>query len=214
MEQAVSPLSEQNELSPASQIDDEDNARSATYAILASLLSDIPSQDVIDYLCHIDSPANGENPGEVGEAWQQLKQSAIDSQPVELDDEYHDLFVGVGRGEVVPYGSWHLTGFLMEKPLSELRDDLRSLGFEPDPDTKQPEDHIAAICETMSIAITAEDIEGYQQRRFFMRHLYPWAGKFFTQLQEAKKANFYRSVGFLGERFIQLEIQYLNIQEH
>jgi len=177
------------------------------------LFNDIPSQDVIDYLKHIDVSVDGAI-GEVGQAWQQLRDAAVDCDAESLDDEYHALFVGVGRGEVMPYGSWQLTGFLMDKPLSDLRDDLRILGFEADKDRKEPEDHIAAICETMSILITSEDIEGYQQRRFYMRHLHPWAEKFFIEVQQAKAANFYKSVGLLGQRFIQLENQYLNIQEH
>ncbi len=195
-------------------IDQEDQARSGTYMILASVLSDIPSQDLIDYLRHIESPETGEDPGEIGEAWQALKEAALETDRDALDDEYHALFIGVGRGEVVQYGSWHMTGFLMDTPLSELRDDLRSLGFEPDPDVKEPEDHISAICETMSILINADDIESFQQRRFFIRHLHPWAEKFFREVQEAKSADFYRAVGLLGERFIKLENQYLNIQEH
>jgi TorA maturation chaperone TorD len=182
--------------------------------ILASLLSDIPSQDLIDYLCHIESPENGQDPGEIGDAWQRLKQEALNLDMEKLDDEYHALFIGVGRGEIVQYGSWHLTGFLMDTPLSELRDDLRSLGFESNPDQKEPEDHISAICETMSILINSDDIESYQQRRFFIRHLHPWAEKFFRELQSAKSANFYQAVGMLGERFIKLENLYLNIQEH
>ncbi|MGB5706835.1 MAG: molecular chaperone TorD family protein [Arenicellales bacterium] len=214
MEQTVSSADGNDSQQLASLIDQEDQARSSTYMILASLLSDIPSQDLIDYLCHIESPENGQDPGEIGVAWQRLKQEALNLDMEKLDDEYHALFIGVGRGEIVQYGSWHLTGFLMDTPLSELRDDLRSLGFESNPDQKEPEDHISAICETMSILINSDDIESYQQRRFFIRHLHPWAEKFFRELQSAKSANFYQAVGMLGERFIKLENLYLNIQEH
>ena len=213
MEQVSLPAGDSESQKLSSFIDDEDQTRSSVYAILASLFNDIPSQDVIDYLKHIDVSVDGAI-GEVGQAWQQLRDAAVDCDAESLDDEYHALFVGVGRGEVMPYGSWQLTGFLMDKPLSDLRDDLRILGFEADKDRKEPEDHIAAICETMSILITSEDIEGYQQRRFYMRHLHPWAEKFFIEVQQAKAANFYKSVGLLGQRFIQLENQYLNIQEH
>ena len=220
MQEVVSPTGEtDNGCEPGNKpissiLNDEDQARAATYAILAALLSDIPTPDTVDYLRHISSPVDGEHVGEVGEAWQELKMAADQADLEALDDEYHDLFIGVGRGEIIPYGSWHITGFLMDKPLSDLRDDLRALGFESDPDSKEPEDHIAAICETMSILIGADDVEGYQQRRFYLKHLYPWAQKFFEQLQQAKKADFYRAVGLLGQRFIQLENQYLNVQEH
>lgn len=198
----------------ASQLSDEDQARSGTYSILSSLLSDIPDQDLVDYLLHIEKPQPDQEIGHMGQAWQELNAAAQATDPVALDDEFHALFVGVGRGEVIPYASWHLTGFLMDKPLSELRDDMRMLGFEPDPELKEPEDHISAICETMAILIIADDIEGFQQRRFYLQHIHPWAEKFFKTLSEAESANFYRAVGNFGQQFIQLENQYLNVQEH
>ena len=215
---SLNEAEQKNELL-ASSLLDEDQARSSTYAILAGLLSDVPNQDLMDYLSHIPAVEANQTPleksaGELGEAWQHLKVLAEDTSNEDIDDEYHALFIGVGRGEVIPFGSWHMTGFLMDKPLGELRQDLQQLGFEPDPNLKEPEDHIAAICETMSILITAEDIEGYQQRRFYMQHLLPWGEKFFKELGSAKSSNFYRGVGLLGERFLRFENQYLNIQEH
>ena len=214
MEQVSATAGDIDNNNLASLINDEDQARSGVYMTLANLFTDIPSQDLIESLCNINQPEPTTEIGAVGEAWQQLKQAADNSTPEALDDEYHALFIGVGRGEVIPYGSWHLTGFLMDKPLSELRDDMRELGFEADPELKEPEDHIAALCETMSILITSEDVESFQQRRFYMRHIHPWAEKFFCELEQAKNAQFYRAVGVLGQRFIQLENEYLNIQEH
>ncbi len=213
--ESVQPLTSENgNLELAALITEEDQARAATYAVLASLLSDIPDRDLLDYLCHIEDPVDADSPGEVGEAWLALRQAAGEADPVRLDDEFHALFIGLGRGEIIPFGSWHLTGFLMEKPLSELRDDLRSLGFERDGSHKEPEDHIAAICEAMSILIESDDVEGFQQRRFFLRHLLPWGEKFFRELKSARNADFYQAVGLLGERFMQLESQYLNVQQH
>lgn len=213
--ESVQPLTTENgNLETAALIAQEDQARAATYAVLASLLSDIPDRDLLDYLCHIDDPADADSPGDVGEAWLALRRAAEAVDTARLDDEFHALFIGLGRGEIVPYGSWHLTGFLMEKPLSELRDDLRSLGFEANGEHKEPEDHIAAICETMSILIESDDVEGFRQRRFFLRHLLPWGEKFFHELKSARNADFYRAVGLLGERFMQLESQYLNVQQH
>jgi len=222
VQETIAPTAEDQGLTQGEKMQllmrDEDQARSGTYTVLASLFSDVPSQDLIDYLRHIESPehntADSESLGEMGDAWQRVKSAADKVSLPDLDDEYHALFVGLGRGEIVPYASWHITGFLMDKPLGELRADLRSLGFEADPDRKEPEDHIAAICETMSILITADDIESYQQRRFYLQHIHSWAGKFFSELQKAKNADFYQSVGYLGQKFTELESQYLNIQDH
>lgn len=197
----------------ASDIDDDEGVRADTYSILSSLLSHTPGQDLLDYLSHIEASDTGDI-GPMGQAWQLLRQAANEADPGQLDDEYHDLFIGLGRGQVIPYASWHITGFLMDKPLSDLRDDLKKLGIEANPDEKDPEDHIAALCEIMSILIRADDVEGYQQRRFYIRHIHPWADKFFNELQSATSVSFYKSVGLLGQRYIELENQYLNIQEH
>lgn len=192
---------------------DDRTLRANTYAILAALLSRPPTEDLIDYLRHIDSSVN-QPTGDLGSAWIALKDAAMRTTPSLLDDEYHALFIGIGRGEVVPFGSWHMTGFLMEKPLSDLRDDLRALGIESDENVKDPEDHIAALCEVMSIVIHAEDINEPLERQLFIRHINPWATKFFKDLQEASSSDFYRHVGVLGQSFMALEAQYLNIQTH
>ena len=196
--------------------------RSNTYSILSALLSQPPSGDLLDYLNHIDTPSaseNGQNNnpevvGQIGHAWLAIKESALSSSLEKLDDEYHSLFIGIGRGEIVPFGSWHITGFLMEKPLSDLRDDLRSLGIESDSNQKDPEDHIAALCETMAILIQSEDVSEAMERQFFIRHIHPWASKFFNDLAAAKSASFYKSVSLLGQSFMDLESDYLNIQTH
>ncbi|MDX1529573.1 MAG: molecular chaperone TorD family protein, partial [Gammaproteobacteria bacterium] len=128
-----------------------------------------------------------------------------------LDDEYHDLFIGIGRGEVIPYGSWYLTGFLMDRPLAVLRGDLAELGFERQQDVKEPEDHIAALCEIMAMLITNEEHDIAVQRRFFQAHIEPWGRTFFQDLQKAKTARFYRAVGQFGEQFVDFEQKYLSL---
>lgn len=188
-------------------------ARADSYSILAALLSAPPTPDLIDYLKHIRT-TDTDSAGPVGQAWLALRDTALDSDPEQLDDEYHRLFIGLGRGEVVPYGSWHMTGYLMEKPLSDLRDDLRRLGLEADDGEKDPEDHIAALCECMALLIRDKDAGELTQGQFFERHVNPWAGKFFKELHQAGSAVFYKPVGVLGQRFIDLESQYLNIQIH
>lgn len=188
-------------------------ARADSWSILSALLSQPPTTDLIDYLKHIRA-TDADSAGAVGQAWLHLREAALDSDLKQLDDEYHRLFIGLGRGEVVPYGSWHMTGYLMEKPLSDLRDDLRRLGLKADDREKDPEDHIAALCECMALLIRAQDINEPMQRQFFERHVNPWAGKFFNELHQADSAVFYKPVGVLGQRFMDLENQYLNIQIH
>jgi TorA maturation chaperone TorD len=124
--------------------------------------------------------------------------------------EYQDLFIGVGRGEVVPYGSWYMTGFLMDKPLALLRTDLQALGFERQPQVKEPEDHAGALCETMAMLI-AEGRTLDVQRRFFHGHMGPWMKPFFRDLGDARAAAFYRAVSQFGGQFIEFEEGYLTM---
>jgi len=116
----------------------------------------------------------------------------------------------VGRGELLPFASYYLTGFLNEKPLAQLRRDMARLGFERPAEVKEPEDHIAAICDIMSHLIEGTALGGfdiYDQDQFFAAHLKPWAGKFFADLESAKTADVYRHVGRVGKLFMEIEEQ-------
>ncbi len=144
-------------------------------------------------------------------AWTLLRKAASDYSPEQIDDEYHQLFIGLGRGVVVPYGSWHLTGFLMEKPLGQLRADLRKLGFERAEGVSESEDHIASLCQAMAAIIVADEIDLETERNFFSEHIASWSDDFFRLLDEASCAGFYRAVGNLGKSFIDVEKQYLSM---
>lgn len=144
-------------------------------------------------------------------AWTVLRSAASDYTVEQIDDEYHQLFIGLGRGEVVPYGSWHQTGFLMEKPLGQLRADLRRLGFERAEGVCESEDHIASLFQAMAAIIQAEEIDFTVERAFFNDHIASWSDDFFHLLDEASCAGFYRAVGNLGSSFISVEKQYLGM---
>ena len=47
-----------------------------------------------------------------------------------VEREYFNLFIGLGRGELLPYGSYYQSGFLHERPLARLREQLSRLGIE------------------------------------------------------------------------------------
>lgn len=193
---------------PAQPSDGEAEAlRAGTYGLLASLLAQPPSEQLLDQIARIAEPA--EEVDEMATAWRVLKLAAGRSEVEPVDDEFHDLFIGVGRGELVPYGSWYLTGYVMDRPLALLRADLESLGIERSAETSEPEDHAAALCETMALLITSEDTGPEDERRFFAQHMQPWFDVFFRDLQTAKAACFYRAVGRLGQAFMELESRYL-----
>ena len=188
-------------------VTDEDSVRANVYGLLAALLAGPPPQEIFDLLASIDSPsADG-----LGTAWRELKRAAGNADVETVDDEYHDLFIGVGRGELIPYGSWYLTGFVMDRPLAVLRSDLVALGFERRDDVKEPEDHAAALLETMALIAASPEHGIDVQRRFFDRHVATWMPTFFVDLQTADSARFYRAVGQFGDRFMAFETKYLSI---
>lgn len=185
---------------------DEDGARGNLYALLGRLLAGPPEQGLLAVLREI-SPAP-DDVSLLAASWQMLALAASRTDPEQLRHEYDALFIGLGRGEVVPYGSWYLTGFLMEQPLAQLRGDLRELGIERQPGVHEPEDHAAALCDTMALLITGDAPAPLEQQQgFFSRHMEPWIGRFFRDLQQAQSARFYRAVGQLGEQFIGVESQ-------
>jgi len=198
-----------NDITDASQ-------RAWTWGLLGALLTRPPEQAVIDALKAIPDQSDSNSP--LAPSWQALRAAALrvddTSEAMTLasvDDEYHDLFIGVGRGELLPYASWYVTGFLMDKPLARLRTDLDALGFERVDDVREPEDHAGALCETMSMIITADDISDKAEQTFFMRHLEPWMTRFFHDVAGAKKANFYTPVGQFGAQFVALEKEFQSI---
>lgn len=190
-------------------VSQEDELRANTYGLLGGLLARVPDKESLDRLKDIEVVESEQQNG-MAAAWRTLAMAARRSTREGVDDEYHALFIGIGRGEVVPYGSWYLTGFLMERPLAQLRQDLKSFGYERQESVKEPEDHAGALMEIMCMMIVDDAGAGaYGQKLFFDRHLEPWIGKFFEDLQNANSANFYSAVGVLGSQFVEVEKQYL-----
>ena len=201
-----SPTSSQAQGWQATPLADEQAYRAGAYHLLAALLRGVPEEGVLEQVTQL-AAVQGQR-DELAMAMSLLGLAARDIAPYRIDDEYHALFIGLGRGELIPYGSWYLTGFLMEKPLALLRDDLKALGFERTSATHEPEDHIAALCEVMAMLI-GDNTTIATQSEFFEAHLMSWVDRFFEDLSQAKSAVFYRAVGRFGRAFMDLERNYL-----
>ena len=183
----------------------EDMLRANTYALLASLFRAPPDAARLADLAKL-----GVDDTEMGRALGALGAAARDSMPEAIDDEYHDLFIGVGEGELTPYASYYLTGFTYEKPLAKLRIEMSELGIAKTDDVAEPEDHIAALCEMMCGLITGAfgaPADLARQQAFFDTHIAPWAERFFEDLEAASSANFYKPVGTIGRLFMRIELQ-------
>ena len=200
------------EAAPPPGVADDDAVRANTYSLLGALLAAPARREHFDLLANIDIlSTDGPSVDDLGAAWSDLGRAAEHADVDAVDDEYHALFIGVGRGELIPYCSWYLTGFVMDKPLAVLRADLAALGFERRDDVKEPEDHAAALLETMALLAASAEHGVDVQRWFFDRHVATWMGTFFADLQSAESARFYRAVGRFGDRFMKFEMQYLSI---
>lgn len=185
-------------------ISEEDRLRAQLYRLLAALLMRLPDRETLKRIAGI----SGDDASDLGRGLAALAHAAASTDPASADDEFHDLFIGVGRGELMPYGSYYLTGFVYEKPLARLRGDMARLGIARAEGVKEPEDHIASLCEMMAGLIEgdfAAPVDLATQRDFFDAHMGPWAGQFFADLEAAKKASFYVPVGTIGRIFMEIE---------
>lgn len=189
-------------------ISEEDRLRADWYMLLAQLLREPPDRSVLSGLRQLEG-----DDSLLGEAIGALAAAAKATDETKAKREYHDLFIGLGQGELLPYGSYYLTGFLHEKPLAKLRGEMNKLGIRRAEDVKEPEDHIAALCEMMAGLINGtfsqdgEPVELATQRQFFETHIGCWAPRFFEDLEAAQSAAFYMPVGTIGRLFMAVETQ-------
>ncbi|MDP6515709.1 MAG: molecular chaperone TorD family protein [Alphaproteobacteria bacterium] len=188
---------------PVAAVPAEELARAGIYRLLANLLAHPADQWMLGMMASLRT-----DDGAVGAALGAVGAKARDGDAEAIGREYHDLFIGLVEGEVVPYASYYLTGFLHEKPLARLRRDMAGLGVARAGAVAEPEDSIAGLCDIMGGLITGTFGEAAPltvQKTFFDDHLAPWAPRFFADLEAADSADFYRPVGALGRQFMALE---------
>jgi len=193
------------------QIAREDVMRAQVYDLLGSLLRDSPSKDMLSKLTALEGD---DTP--MGEAISALAKVAKSTGVEKASREFHELFIGLGRGELLPYASYYMTGFLNEKPLAKLRNDMSRLQIERAPSVYEPEDNIGSLCEMMAGLIMGRfgpPADLTTQKDFFATHLSPWAGHFFSDLEGAEYSLLYTPVGTVGARFIEIEKEAFRMSE-
>lgn len=184
-----------------SEVDEIDQLRAAEYGLLSLLLGKAPDADTLSRVALLKGDAS-----ELGIAHVELAGVAAALDDAAVSKEFFGLFIGLGRGELLPYASYYLTGFLHERPLARVREDLKLLGIERAGPSREPEDHIAILLEVMAgLARGDFDADFSEQQRFFERHLKPWAARMFAELEISETAKFYRAVGRVGRVFMELE---------
>jgi TorA maturation chaperone TorD len=189
-----------------SQDQGEETARADVYGLLATLLYAPPPQALLDTIGV--APVQGESVLE--HAWAELVAACKTAQQEAVREEYEQLFLGVGKPEVMLYGSYYLTGFLMEKPLAELRTDLARLGLQRSNDVVESEDHLATLCEVMRYLIASDDVVNANltgQKKFFNDHMQAWVLDCCTAIEASPNAIFYKPVARLARVFFEVEMQ-------
>ncbi|WP_116598233.1 TorD/DmsD family molecular chaperone [Primorskyibacter marinus] len=184
-------------------INEEDRLRADLYNFLGLLLSRPPDEGLL-----IQTAGLSGDDSDLGQAISTLAKLAKLTRPATVESEYNRLFIGLARGELLPYASYYLTGFLNEKPLATLRQDMSARGLARADNVFEPEDNIASLMEMMGAMIVgrfgvAADLGA--QKSFFNKHIAPWAGHFFSDLEAAKNSVFYAPVGTVGRIFIGVE---------
>ncbi|MEM6310433.1 MAG: molecular chaperone TorD family protein [Pseudomonadota bacterium] len=187
------------------QITDMDRARADLYNFLGALLAGPPDEMLLNQTAGLQGDET-----ELGQAIGTLSKMARVTKPKAAVSEFNKLFIGLGRGELLPFASYYLTGFLNEKPLALLRQDMVARGMQRSETVFEPEDSIASLMEMMAAMIVGRfgpPADLVTQKDFFNKHIGPWAGHFFTDLEEAKTSVFYTPVGTVGKTFMSVEAE-------
>jgi len=181
----------------------EDRLRADLYNFLGLMLSGPPDQLLLDQCTGLSGDDT-----DLGQAISALSRVAKASKPQRVQSEFNALFIGLGRGELLPYASYYLTGFLNEKPLALLRTDMVAQGMTRAENVFEPEDNIASLMEMMAAMIVGRfraPASLDAQKEFFNKHIGPWAGHFFADLEAAKNSVLYASLGSVGKAFMEIE---------
>ena len=185
------------------EVREEDQLRADMYSFIANMIRTEPSQELIDSVKTLSGDSSS-----IGSSIKLISKLASTMHISEIHDEYVNLFLGVGRGELLPFASYYLTGFLNDKPLSKLRDDMNELGVVRLKEVKEPEDHVSSLFDIMSGLITGKFGKVYlisEQSTFFEKHLNSWVHLLMSDIESAKTAVFYAPIGSLGKEFINIE---------
>jgi TorA maturation chaperone TorD len=188
-----------HDLSPT----DEDRLRAELYDFVGLMMARPPEAELLARTAALSGDS-----GPLGRAVTDLAARAARTTEAAAEREYTRLFIGIGRGELLPYASYYMTGFLNEKPLAKLRQDMARLGIARAEEVSEPEDHVASLCEMMAGLILGRfgaPAPQEAQREFFAKHLAPWAGHLFADMEGAQSADLYAGIGAVGRAFIDIE---------
>ncbi len=199
-----------------STLDDSDElARAELYGLLARLWLAPPDAELLQQFAVAVTQAP-EAGGLLEGPWTDLVGALRATTPEAAAAEHADLFLAIGKPEIFTYASFYLAGFLNEKPLATLRDDLAALGLTRDAQSSETEDHVAYVFEVMRYLIAGDDVaicNLEQQRRFFRAHVQPWVGQLCATVQAHPRAQVWAAVAAFTQAFLDVETQGFDMLE-
>ena len=187
----------------------EDHGRANFYALISRLFAAAPDQALLAAMAGSPPLATDDNGAELPQSWSKLISASTAMDEDAASDEFEKLFMGVGKAPVNLHASHHLTGFMMEQPLADVRGTLATLGFARVETQTMVEDHLSALTEVMRLLIVGGD--GVQpssvsaQRQFFSAHIEPWFEICCAAISKSSLANFYTVVAQFARSFLQVE---------
>lgn len=185
----------------------EETARADLYGLLAALFYAPPAPALLEAIAAAPTETEASS---LQQSWAALSGFCKEKNADSVREEYDLLFVSVGKPDIILYGSYYLSGFMMEKPLAELRTELSRLGLQRVESVIESEDHIASLCEVMRYLIASDDPVNANvaaQKQFFSNHVQPWVLDLCAAIIDHPDAQFYRLVAQLAKDFFEVEIQ-------
>jgi len=182
----------------------EEIARANFYGLLARLFYAPPDAALLQAIARADQIDAQE--GGIALAWRDLARAATGADPDAVREEYETAFVGTGKAPITLYACAYTIRYTNEAPLAELRADLAALGLARRSGTSEPEDHIAALCETMRHLIAEQKAELADQQRFFSRWIQPTTGPLCNAIVDSEITYFYESVARFAKTFFEIEL--------
>lgn len=194
-------------------VEAEDAARADFYALLATLFHRAPDEKLLRTLS-LAAPMDGGDEA-LARSWAQLVAASGVMDPDAADEEYQSLFVGMGKAPVSIYSAFYLGASPVGHPRVRIIEDLAALGLARRQGATEPEDHFAALFDTMRVLVAGGAGRApaglAEQKRFYETHLKPAVGGFLAAVMQAPESNYYRKVAAVGEAFVGIENESFNL---
>ncbi len=207
--------------------DDIEAGRAGWYALLSTLFYRAPD---VGLHAQLRAAPRDLHDTDLMAAWSALLGAADRLSRAQIEAEHDALFGGVGKPDIYLFGSHHLAGFLNEKPLVDLRNDLRSFGVSRSDSVLETEDHIACLLDAMQHLIVeasnphnrgdggtpmaqTADLALAHQYKLFGRHIASWSDALCEALSKHPKADFYARLADLLQVFVAIERQAFEMME-